>query len=372
MVGTYTQKIGEWFLEYVDSNPREVMVEVTTSCNYDCIHCFRRSMLNHDINKVMEAEVFKRVLREAEASGVEKISFSGWGEPLTHPEIMDFISLAKGRGFKVLLNTNGYLLLDYVDELFRVGVDEIYVSVDGVSEEVYKLIRRGGVLSRVSEGLIRLKELKLAGNSFKPEIYLQFTLTKLNVHDLLELPEYVKKVGANQAVVSNVIPLTKELERKLSCYGETECSVIINELRDKLAKRVFASGGKISLPNFHHTAERSCPFVSKNACFIRFDGSVAPCIQYAHSWVSNFASVTRTIKEVIFGNLTKEHLLDIWRKQEYVKFRMNVYFFKMPSCFECGLREYCYITTSNESDCWGNTPTCASCPYSHDVVRCPL
>ncbi|MGC8974785.1 MAG: tungsten cofactor oxidoreductase radical SAM maturase [Thermoprotei archaeon] len=348
------------------------MIEVTTSCNYDCIHCFRRSMVDHHLNKFMDAEVFKQVLKEAEVSGVEKISFSGWGEPLTHPEILSFVSEAKKRGFKVLLNTNGYFLLDYIDEFFRVGVDEVYVSVDGVSEEIYKLIRRGGVLSRVTEGLVRLKELKLANNSFKPEVYLQFTLTKLNINELLELPEYVKRVGAQQAVVSNVIPLSRELEKKLSCYSDVGCLNIVSELRDKLAKRIFAAGGKISLPNFSHTAERNCPFVSRNACFVRYDGSVTPCIQYAHTWISNFASVTRIIKEVIFGDLTKEHLLDIWRKPEYVKFRMNTYFFRMPSCFECSLREYCYITTSNESDCWGNMPTCASCPYSHDIVRCPL
>ncbi len=368
----YVQKVGEWILEYADSNPREIMIEVTTSCNYDCIHCFRKSMLNQSLKEFMSFEVFKTLLREASASGVEKISFSGWGEPLVHPEILNFMLEAKKGGFKVLLNTNGYLLLDYADELFRIGVDELYVSVDGVSEEVYKLIRRGGVLSRVTEGLTRLKELKLTNNSFKPEIYLQFTLTKLNIHDLLELPEYVRRVGAHQAVVSNVIPLSKEFEKKLSCYGDIECMSMINELKDKLAKRIFAAGGKISLPNFNHTAERNCPFISRGACFIRFDGAVAPCIQYAHTWISNFASVTRVIKEVIFGNITKEHLLDIWRKPEYIKFRVNTYFFRMPSCFECNLREYCHITLNNESDCWGNMPTCASCPYSHDVVRCPL
>lgn len=368
----YTQKVGEWILDYVDSNPKELMVEVTTYCNYDCIHCFRRTMPSQNLNKTMSADVFELVLREAEAARVEKISFSGWGEPLTHPEILSFISEAKKRGFKVLLNTNGYLLLDYVDELFRTGVDELYLSVDGVSEEVYRLVRMGGVLSRVSEGLMRLKELKMGNGSSKPEVYIQFTLTKLNVQDLLELPEYVKRIGAHQAVVSNVIPLSKELEKKLSCYGDAECMKIVNELRDKLAKRIFAAGGKISLPNFIHTSERSCPFISRGACFVRFDGSVAPCIQYAHTWVSNFASVTRVIKEVVFGNINREHLLDIWREPDYVRFRMNTYFFRLPSCFECSLREYCYITLSNESDCWGNTPTCASCPYSHDVVRCPL
>ncbi|MEM1687328.1 MAG: hypothetical protein QXR31_04535, partial [Zestosphaera sp.] len=61
-MGIYTQKVGEWILEYVDSSPKEVMVEVTTSCNYDCIHCFRKNMLNQDLNKLMSIDVFKVVL----------------------------------------------------------------------------------------------------------------------------------------------------------------------------------------------------------------------------------------------------------------------------------------------------------------------
>ncbi|MEM2021606.1 MAG: radical SAM protein [Zestosphaera sp.] len=368
----YSYRDNEWLIGYAGGNPKELMVEITTACNYSCLHCFRNTMSNHDFNKEMDAEIFKTLLKQALEANVEKLSFSGWGEPLTHPLILDYVSEAKKRGLKVLLNTNGFFLADYIDDLYRAGVDEIHVSVDSVREEVYGLIRRGGVLSKVTEGLLKLKELKLRDNSFKPEVRLQFTLTKLNVEDLLELPEYVRKVAASQAVVSNVIPLSRDFERELSCYVNEECMKVITELKDKLAKRIFAAGGKISLPSFDNVSDRRCPFITRNACFVRFDGSVAPCIQYAHSWVSNFTSVTRTIKEVVFGNIMSKHLLEIWREPRYVGFRMNVNFFKMPSCFECGLKEYCKVTMSNEFDCWGNTPTCAFCPYSHDVVRCPL
>lgn len=365
-------KEGEWLVNYVSSNPRELMIELTTSCNYNCIHCFRNTLLDSEINRDMEVEVFRDLVKQAIEAGVFKIALSGWGEPLTHPNILDFIHELKKYGFKVLVNTNGYLLPEYVEDLYKLGVDEIYVSVDSINEELYRIIRVGGNLSKVTEGLMKLKYLKLRDGSFKPEVHLQFTLTALNIQDLIALPEYVKKVAASQAIISNVIPLNRELEKKLAWYANEKCLKAIEELKDKLSKRVFEVGGKITLPNFTHVSDRRCPFISINAAFIRYDGGIAPCIEYAHSWKTNFMGVSRTLKKIVFGNITTEKLIDIWRKPEYVKFRFNAYFFRMPSCYECVLKNYCNLTLTNESDCWGVEPSCASCPYAHGIVKCPL
>lgn len=46
-------------------------------------------------------------------------------EPLTHPRILDFIREAKADRLEVLVNTDGYFLSDYVDDLYRAGVDVI-------------------------------------------------------------------------------------------------------------------------------------------------------------------------------------------------------------------------------------------------------
>lgn len=363
---------GEWLISYENSNPRELMIELTTSCNYNCIHCFRNTVLDLDMNKHMDAETFKSLIKQAHHAKVSKISLSGWGEPLTHPTILDFISKLKNYKFKIIINTNGYLLSEYAKDLYKLGVDIIYVSIDSISEETYKSIRIGGDLSKVTEGLIKIKELKLENTSFKPEIYLQFTLTTLNMKDLINLPEYIKKIAATNTIISNIIPLNKEMEDKLSFYKNRENMRIIEDLKENLAKRIFEAGGKIILPNFTNISDRRCPFISVNATFIRYDGEVSPCIEYAHSWKTNFMGVTRTLKKIIFGNILEEDLIKIWRKPEYIKSRLNTFFFRMPSCYECTLKNYCNLTLTNETDCWGNQPSCASCPYSHGIVNCPL
>jgi radical SAM protein with 4Fe4S-binding SPASM domain len=51
------------------------------------------------------------------------------GEPLTHPELPDFIKLAGERGYKSIITTNGTLLKSRGDEIIAAGLHKINISV---------------------------------------------------------------------------------------------------------------------------------------------------------------------------------------------------------------------------------------------------
>jgi len=362
---------GDWRIALREgSHPLELMVEVTTRCNYQCVYCFRNMMLDEDLGD-MEPEVFRRVLREAERAGVRKISFSGWGEPLIHPSILDFLGEAKERGFEVLLNTNGFFLADYVDDIYRMGIDELYVSLDSSDEDVYKVLRRGGDLARVVEALLRLKELRRRDLSFKPDLRIQFTLTKLNYENLVPMIGLAGRLAASRLIVSNIIPLTEGMEKSLACYVDDKCRRRVEELKEDVARLSMVHNVYVSMPQLGLNTERRCPFAAGKALFIRRDGLVAPCIYYAHSWRNHLFNVDREIEAVILGDLKNEELIDVWRSR-YAEMKFMLDTMHMPSCHDCPLRDYCTLTRSNEADCWGNTPTCAHCPYARDMVRCPL
>ncbi len=369
----YSIKIGEWIIKTVDNtHPKELMIEVTTRCNYDCIYCFRRRLINEELGDMNE-KLFYKIIDEAASIGVEKISFSGWGEPLIHPKIIEFLKYAKKKDLEILLNTNGFFLPKYVEALYDIGVDNITVSVDADDDNVYKLIRRGGDLVRIINGLLRIKELKIRDNALKPEVHIQFTINRYNYRNLLPVTRLAYKLGVSKVIVSNIIPLNKEYEEQLSCYRYSDCIKEANKLITELTRISLEYGVEVSLPNYSLSySERSCPFIKRYATFIRYDGGVAPCIYYAHHWRNYINGVEREIKPVIFGYLTKQKLIDIWRSPEYTKFRALVYFMHQPSCLDCPVQEYCTLTLANDYDCWGNTPTCAHCPYSRDMVRCPL
>jgi len=365
-------RIGDWIINLSkDSRPEEIMIEVTTRCNFSCIHCFR-NMMSEDFTD-MDIELFKKIINEASQIGVKWIVFSGWGEPLVHPRIIEFLKYTKERGLRILLNTNGFLLKKYVEEIYDIKVDKIVISIDSLREDIYKKIRIGGELSSITESLTKIKDFKIRDSSRSPEINIQFTLNRLNVDDLGNLAEFAYMYGVSRVVLSNLIPLNKWQEDNLACYTWADCKERIRDAKPVFIKYGLEHGIEFSIPNFNVSySERTCPFMQRKALFVRHDGKVAPCIYYAHNWRNTLIDVDRQIKEIIFGDLKRESILDIWRKNDYIGFRGTVYFMIYPSCLDCVLLQYCTLTLSNEMDCWGNNPSCSHCPYSRDLVRCPL
>ncbi len=319
----------------------------------------------------MGPELYGKIIKEAYDSGVGKITFSGWGEPLLHPRIGDFARRAKEFGFKVLLNTNGYYLKENTSWIKDL-VDELYISIDSSESNLYSIIRKGGDLSRLLEALEDINRYRKEKMARKPEIIVQFTLTKLNVDNLVKTIELAGKLKATRFIVSNILPLTPGQEKSLACYIDDKCKEKVARIVGRLARLSMIHNILISLPQLGLSTERECPFASRNALFVRWDGKVAPCIYMAHGWRNTFYKVTRTINPVILGDLNKKSLMDIWNSENYTQYKFNLDFMYYPSCPDCPLRDYCTLTLSNDMDCWGNQPSCASCPYARDIVRCPL
>ncbi len=354
-----------------DSHPKEIMLEVSRECNYNCIFCFRRDLENEYFIQ-MTPDTFNRVLSQALESGVRKFSLSGWGEPLTNKYIAEYMRRIKEEGFKLLLNTNGYYLVDYVDLIVETGVDEVVVSMDAGEEDPYKIIRLGGDLSRVIEGLKQLRDKKYEETAFKPIVKFQFTITTLNVDNILKLAKLAAELKVKEIIMSNVIPLSSKHEDVISCLNNEDCLKRLEEIRYHLIRHALETNINFRLPEFTLKTERRCPFMEEDAIYVTAEGYVAPCIYYAHPWSSTFNGITRVINAVRFGDLKKTDLLSIWRGDKYARFRFIAKYSVMPSCLDCNLEKSCSMTLSNEFDCWGNSPTCSHCPYSRDLVRCPL
>ena len=88
-----------------------------------------------------EAE-FSHIL--GELSGVtEYVYYHLMGEPLTHPQLPDFIRMSSDRGFKSVLTTNGTLLKRRGDEILSAGLHKVSISVhsfeEGSEEDFEKL-----------------------------------------------------------------------------------------------------------------------------------------------------------------------------------------------------------------------------------------
>ena len=101
-----------------------VYLEITNICNRACSFCPGTARPHRRMSLKEFDTVTDRLV------GVtEYLYYHVMGEPLTHPELPDFIRLAKEKGFKSAITTNGTLLPSRGRELIDAGVYKVNISV---------------------------------------------------------------------------------------------------------------------------------------------------------------------------------------------------------------------------------------------------
>jgi len=173
-------------------------------------------------------------VKEARGIGVRRIVYTGWGEPTVHPRFMEFLEVAKKLGFEVVVNTNGSRLEELAVDFVRLGVDEVYVSIDAFDIKLYSSIRRFGDLSTVTRGLLTLKRVKADMFSVKPVVKAILTVTRANVGEVSRVLDYAVNTGISEVVISSYIPYIGG-DPRLDCLGDEDCRM---KLREELSKTI--------------------------------------------------------------------------------------------------------------------------------------
>lgn len=132
------------------------LIEITNRCDLRCPVCFANSGSGTDISL---ADFGKMVdfFVESEGGKADILQISG-GEPTLHPNIVEFIELARTKpiGY-VMLNTNGLRIandLAFVAELGKFkGGFEVYLQFDGFDDQTHKYLR-GKSLAQVKRKAI--------------------------------------------------------------------------------------------------------------------------------------------------------------------------------------------------------------------------
>ena len=101
-----------------------VYVEITNICNMNCSFCHGHSRAP----RRMSREEFAEVLACLEGQ-TKYIYYHLMGEPLTHPELPDFLRMAAERGFKSIITTNGTLLRKRGGEILSAGLHKVSISL---------------------------------------------------------------------------------------------------------------------------------------------------------------------------------------------------------------------------------------------------
>lgn len=149
--------------------PNRITVELTNNCNVSCTFC-NRQKIPMEIG-YMEEALFYKIIDEAAGHLPIKLVPFFRGEPLMHPQIIEFIRYAKKKGLGPIQIASNALLLDdkMQDALIDAGVDFVSFSLDTVDADVYRCSRLSGDLD-ISSGNVasfglKCKERKKQGLS---------------------------------------------------------------------------------------------------------------------------------------------------------------------------------------------------------------
>ena len=104
-------------------------VEITNRCNMHCSFCHGHSRTPRQ----MTEEEFSRVLEQLDRQ-TQYIYYHLMGEPLTHPLLPRFLSMAAQRGFRSVITTNGTLLSRHGQALIDAGVHKVNISLHSFEE----------------------------------------------------------------------------------------------------------------------------------------------------------------------------------------------------------------------------------------------
>jgi len=129
-----------------------------------------------DIKAQLPADTLLRAVNDAARTGARLIHFSGGGEPLLNPHVLEACQLATDLGLGVALSTSGSFL---TPEYAR-AVDYLRVSLNAGTPEIHQLVNSG----YSTDWKRTIRNIKEAVMAKRQDIGLAFVVCPENVEDI--------------------------------------------------------------------------------------------------------------------------------------------------------------------------------------------
>ena len=234
---------------------------------------------------MIEDDLLCRILDECKNSNISRVALGSSGEALLHRHYVPYLRYAKSLGLWASTTTNAALLEQpMADALIREKLDLLILSV--YSSDPHEHLKYTGtntfdqVVQNIRYLLTRWRE-----SQSSMTIKMKF----------LHIP------GVNN-------------HKKYARFWKP----IIGEFGlDIIKKKPIDWGGRVDLlrkkPLFHRLEQRRCPHV-RYYLYVLHNGDVLPCCNIPTS---------EGAKEILFGNLKRDRIMDIWQSERYLAFKKN-------------------------------------------------
>lgn len=303
----------------VKGNLKEVIISLTTRCNYRCQMC---QIPEQPVPELSTQEV-KKLIGEVSLLHPRNIVFSG-GEPLLRKDIFELSLFAHRLGFITCLTSNGSLIDQATARRLKdSGVNVVNISIEG-PEEIHDELRGSGSWSKALEAV---RHLVASGI----EVTVASMVCRKNYRYMADLVAVAKDLGAStikfqafndiflmdQSRVPDFMPEISELNgihksSRMALEAAQRLGVSTNP-GSYLEKLAFYLCGA----HEHLDFQRGCSALW-TSCPVDSQGNVYPC------WIFNRSAV---------GNVKKESILRIWNSRRHRAMRARIEKTGCPVCF---------------------------------------
>ncbi len=270
--------------------PFTIVIEPTNACNFKCAFCFH-SLNGEGLSKKdfrqnnLNLDQYKKIIGDI-ASFPQKIKvlrFSGFGEPLINNKLSQMIEYAKELDVaeRIMVISNGSLLTNELsDSLIKAGLDELLVSIEGLSGEKYKELCSVNI--NFDKFVDNMSYFYNSRNGCK--MFARILNDDMNEAEC-KLFHSIFEPITDGVFMDNIIPL----------FAGVDYSTLVRD-----GSKDIEGKSKKSL--------EVCiqPF---NSLFIHASGNVSACC-------------TDYLEEIAFGNVFNESLMNIWNGKKLNKFRV--------------------------------------------------
>lgn len=152
-------------------------IELTNSCNLNCIHCLsQRNEMKRDIG-FMSYDVFEKIANEFMQYKNRHLLICGVGEPVLHPNIKEILDYLTKMKIRHSFYTNGAFMKRFsINKIMDWDIDTIVVSVDGLDAESHKKIRIGSEYNIIKENVSNLFRLRKEQRKANPRIEIRHVI----------------------------------------------------------------------------------------------------------------------------------------------------------------------------------------------------
>ncbi len=185
--------------------------------------------------------------------------------------------------------------MENIQEVINSGLDELIISLDGTTQQVYEQYRRSGSLEKVLSGTKALIQKKKHLKSVLPYAKFQFLVVKPNEHQIDEAKALAKFVGVDKIVFKTA-----------QIYNFENGSPLIPDNK-KYSRYKKQKDGKYQL---RKKIKNRCWRLWSNPV-ITVDGDVLPCCFDKDA-------------KYAMGNINKQSFAEVWNNEKYQNFRKKV------------------------------------------------